>query len=294
MSAITIGLLSPGDMGHVVGQVLIANGARVITCLDGRSERTRGLAEKAGIEDVPTYGDLVREASLVICILVPSEAEGVASRVAEALTETGAQIVYSDCNAVAPSTAVRIGNVIEEAGSVFVDAGIIGGPPRKPGGTRFYCSGADTSVFEKLNDFGLNVRKAGDEVGQASGLKMCYAAQTKGTTALQTELLVAAQAMGLYDRLIEELELSQADRLSGMERGLPGMPTKAKRWIGEMEEIAKTFGDLGLTSKMYEGAADMYRLVSSSALADETPETRDTSRTLAQVIEIFNQARDKK
>ncbi len=287
MSTLTVGLLSPGDMGHVVGQVAIANGARVITCLNARSERTRKLAEIAGIEDVSTYADLVREASLLVCILVPAAAEEVAARVADALKETREQMVYADCNAIAPATAVRIGEVIEQAGSVFVDAGIIGGPPRKPGGTRFYCSGADTSRFEKLNDYGLDVRKVGDEIGQASGLKMCYAAQTKGTTALQTELLIAARAMGLYDGLIAELKLSQADRLAGMERGLPGMPTKAKRWVGEMEEIAKTFGDLGLTSKIYEGAAAMYQLVSETPLADETPETRDTSRTLAQVIEIF-------
>ena len=62
MSTFTVGLLSPGDMGHVVGQVAIASGARVITCLNGRSERTRKLAEIAGIEDIPTYSDLVREA----------------------------------------------------------------------------------------------------------------------------------------------------------------------------------------------------------------------------------------
>ena len=283
----TIGLLSPGDMGHVVGQVAIAHGARVITCLDGRSERTRKLAEIAGIENVPKYGDLVREASLLVCILVPAAAEDVAARIADALRDTDEQIAYADCNAIAPATAARIGEVIEKAGSVFIDAGIIGGPPRKPGGTRFYCSGPDASAFEKLNDYGLDVRKVGDKIGQASGLKMCYAAQTKGTTALQTELLIAARAMGLYEGLIAELQLSQADRLAGMERGLPGMPTKAKRWVGEMEEIAKTFGDLGLTPKIYEGAAAMYRLVSATPLAEETPETRDVDRTLAQTIEIL-------
>jgi hypothetical protein len=52
-----------------------------------------------------------------------------------------------------------------------------------------------------------------------------------------------------------------------------------------MEEIAKTFEDLGLTPKIYQGAADIYRLVSKSTLADETPETVDTSRTLVQAIE---------
>jgi len=144
-----------------------------------------------------------------------------------------------------------------------------------------------------LNDYGLDVRSAGDEIGQASGFKMCYAAGTKGVTALQTELLVAAKALGLYDGLIDELGLSQGDRLAGMERGIPSMPVKAKRWIGEMEEIAKTFGDLNLTPKMYEGAADMYRLVGETPLAEETPETRDKSRTLAQVVEVLDKQRGK-
>ena len=51
----TIGILSPGDMGHTVGDVLRQNGLRVITCLEGRSQRTRELAQKAGIVDVLTY-----------------------------------------------------------------------------------------------------------------------------------------------------------------------------------------------------------------------------------------------
>jgi len=33
----TVALLSPGDMGHSVGAVLVANGLRVIRCLEGRS-----------------------------------------------------------------------------------------------------------------------------------------------------------------------------------------------------------------------------------------------------------------
>jgi 3-hydroxyisobutyrate dehydrogenase-like beta-hydroxyacid dehydrogenase len=290
MANVTIGLLSPGDMGHAVGQMLIRHGAKVMTCLAGRSERTRGLAQKAGIVDVASYGELVRQTDMIISILVPSEAEATANRVAEAVE--GADLVYVDCNAIAPETAKRIGDVITGVGGKMIDAGIIGGPPQEPKTTRFYCSGEDVSMFMQLNDYGLDVRSVGAEIGQASGFKMCFAAGTKGVTALQTELLVAAKALGLYDALIDELGLG--DRLAGMERGIPGMPVKAKRWVGEMEEIAKTFADVGLTSKMFEGAADMYRLVSDTPLADETPETRDKSRTLAQVIEILDNQRGAK
>ena len=46
-----IAVLMPGDMGHAVGRVLAQHGHDVLTCLDGRSERTRGLSEAAGIRD---------------------------------------------------------------------------------------------------------------------------------------------------------------------------------------------------------------------------------------------------
>ena len=127
MDLITVALLSPGDMGHSVGAVLVANDLRVISCLEGRSERTRGLAEKAGIEAVDSYAEMVCEAQMVISIIVPAEVEQVATRVAEALKETGEQIVYVDCNAIAPETAKRVVVVIEATGSRAVDTGIIGG-----------------------------------------------------------------------------------------------------------------------------------------------------------------------
>lgn len=287
MTTKKVGMLSPGDMGHVVAGVLIENGMAVITCLEGRSERTRSLSAEAGVEAVPSYHELVRDAELVLSILVPAEAKNAAEKIARALKETGEGVVYVDCNAIAPSTVQSIGRIIQAAGSDFVDAGIIGPPPRQKGSTRFYASGKAVASFEELNKFGLDVRVIGDEIGQASGIKMTYAAFTKGTFALATELLVAAKRMDLFEPLKEEFMMSQTQRYQAMERGLPSVPAKSRRWIGEMEEIAQTFQELGLTPLIYQGAADMYRFMGQSPLADETPETRDKNRTLDKVIEIL-------
>ena len=65
------------------------------------------------------------------------------------------------------------------------------------------------------------------------------------------------------------------------------MPTKSRCWIGEMQQIASTFADLGLTPKMYGGTAEMYQFVGKSSLADEMPETPNKQRTLSEVIEIL-------
>ena len=213
--------------------------------------------------------------------------EKITEKIARALKESGEEVVYVDCNAIAPSTVQSIGRIIQAAGSDFVDAGIIGPPPRRKGSTRFYASGKAVASFEELNKFGLDVRVIGDEIGKASGIKMTYAAFTKGTFALATELLVAAKRMDLFEPLKEEFMMSQTQRYQAMERGLPSVPPKSRRWIGEMEEIAQTFQELGMTPLIYQGAADMYRFMGQSPLADETPETRDKNRTLDKVIEIL-------
>jgi 3-hydroxyisobutyrate dehydrogenase-like beta-hydroxyacid dehydrogenase len=283
----TVGIISPGDMGHSIGRVLVDHGANVITCLQGRSERTRKLAKEAGIEDVPSYNQFVKESDIILSVLVPSQATNTANLIANALKEKGSKRIYVDCNAIAPSTAMEIGKIIVNAGSIFIDVGIIGAPPSPKSSTRFYASGTDANEFLKLNKFGLDIRIIGDEIGQASGFKMVYAASTKGYYALSLELLVAAQRMGLYNAIIDEFKISQADRYAALNKQLQPVPSKSKRWIGEMEEIAKTFGEEGLTPKILEGAADIFKFVSESSVAIETAENIDKNRTLEKLIQIL-------
>ena len=283
----TIGILSPGDMGHTVGDVLRQNGLRVITCLEGRSQRTRELAQKAGIVDVLTYSQFVTEADLILSIMVPAQAMSAATAVADTLQRVDTDLTYADCNAISPQTVRKLGNVIASAGGVFVDASIIGPPPRRPGATRFYASGPNLDAFSELNQYGLDIRPLGDEIGLASAIKMCYASLTKGLTALCTELLTAAEVLGVSDALTAEFQLSQSALYERMERGLPSMPPKARRWIGEMEEISATFKHIGLTPNILTGAADMYRLVSETHLADLSPEARDQFPTLAELVAVL-------
>ena len=268
MSLEAVGLLSPGAMGHVVAGVLIEHGMPVFSCLEGRSEQTRERAQAVGIENVATYWDLVAQSDVLLSILVPAEAEDTARKVAQALEEGGEQTVYVDCNAVAPQTARSIDGIIAATGSRFVDAGIIGPPPARQGVTRFYASGKHAGEFAGLNEYGLDVRVVGEQIGQASGFKMCYASLTKGRYAIAVQQLVAAHKMGLYEALIGELGLSQVGPLQDIERMLPGIPAKAGRWIGEMEEIAKTFGHLGMTPRIFEGVAELYRFVHGASTAE--------------------------
>jgi hypothetical protein len=101
---------------------------------------------------------------------------------------------------------------------------------------------------------------------------MCYAAMTKGTTALAVELLVAARKLGVEQALEKELRESRSDVFEWQMKNIAVMPPKAYRWVPEMQEIAKTFGELGLTRRIFEGATDIYTLVAATPLGKESPE----------------------
>ena len=282
----TVAVLSPGDMGSGVGAALHANGFEVITSLECRSERTKSLAAQAGLVDVGSLANVVERADLVLSILVPSKAESLAVTAAEAIRRAGKPVAFADCNAVSPETTKRMAKVIGEAGGRFIDAGIIGSPPRGGNPPRFYASGPHEAVLAELDGRGIVVPMMGGEVGRASAIKMCYASVTKGTQALYAAALVAAESLGTYEELMAEIESSQPEILKRMQ-GVAALSARAHRWIGEMEEIAATFADAGVTPKLHEGSADMFKMIADSPIGDERPETVDRSRSLHDTVKLF-------
>ena len=135
-------------------------------------------------------------------------------------------------------------------------------------------------LFEQITHPNLLVRVMSERIGDASGVKMCYAAMTKGTTALAVELLVAARKLGVEQALEKELRDSRSDVFDWQMKSIPSMPPKAYRWVPEMQEIAKTFGELGMTRRIFEGATDMYELIAATPLGKESPEqARKAGRT---------------
>src|SRR5688572_29120765 len=268
-----VGVVSPGDMGQAIAGRLKESGMTVHAALDGRSERTKSLARAAGLTDCGSIDKLVSTCELIISVINPGEALDVARKVASAMKATGRKIAFADLNAVSPQTARDTDKLIRDAGGMFIDGGIIGPPPRgekdKP---RLYVSGPDAYLFEQIKHPNLQVRIMSERIGDASGVKMCYAAMTKGTTALAVELLMAARMLGVEQALEKELRDSRSDVFDWQMKNLALMPPKAYRWVPEMQEIAKTFGELRLTRRIFVGATDIYDMVASTPLGKESPE----------------------
>jgi 3-hydroxyisobutyrate dehydrogenase-like beta-hydroxyacid dehydrogenase len=255
-------IIAPGTMGSAVGERLVAHGLQVRTPLEGRSAASADRARAAGM--VPVGIEQAAEADFVLSIVPPAAAISVAEQFASVLVRTRRKPVYADCNAVSPSTVDRIAAIIANTGSDFVDTGIIGGPP-KPGtkGPVFYASGSAAGRLAQLVPFGLDVRVLGASIGAASALKMSYAGITKGLTALASVMIIAASRAGTAEALRRELGESQPALLSWFSRQIPGVFSKAYRWVGEMEEIAEFVGDDPAGAQIFAGAAQLYAALAS-------------------------------
>ena len=283
-----IAILMPGDMGHGCATVFRQHGMRVITCLSGRSQRTRALAKKAGLDDMPTLGDVMQTADLILSILPPEYAVQQAQEAATAMKAAKAYPDYVDCNAISPTTAKKVASAFDYMPVNFIDGGLIGlNPVKENEGTRLYVSGKATTLVRQLDGRGLLVRDLGGEIGRASAMKMVYASSTKGAFTLFAAVAVMAELTGLRDELFQELSESQPNTLASIERMLPRIPLDANRWIFEMDEIASTYESFGVTSHFHKGAGDIMQLANRTPLATRTRETAIHDLSLTDVLQNY-------
>ena len=274
----TVGLLHPGEMGAVVGECLRRGGARVVWASAGRSEPSRRRAGAAGLEDLGTLPAVASASDLILSVCPPGSAIDVARLVAGERFRG----VYVDANAVAPETARRVGEIVQVAGAELVDGGIIGPPPREPGSTRLYLAGPRAGDVASLcKGTALEAIVMPGDVGTASALKMAYAAWTKGSSALLMAVRALAIQEGVDGSLRAEWERSQPGLEKRSESAVAANAKKAWRFVGEMEEIARTFAAAGLPAGFHEACAVVYERLGRYKDTPVAPTVAEASAALA-------------
>jgi uncharacterized protein DUF1932 len=109
--------------------------------------------------------------------------------------------------------------------------------------------------------------------------------------ALWLDIMIAAQRLGVDGLLEQQLRQGRSELYDWAHGQFPVLTPKAYRWVPEMIEISKTLGTSGVTSKVFQGAADIYAFVAATPLGKETPENRDKSRTGKDVVRMLAEAR---
>ena len=274
-----IGILHPGAMG-----IFVANSAQnsentVYWVSEGRSPQTRARAEKYHLHETKSLAELAAKCSVIVSVCPPDSAEQLTSQVA-AHSFKG---LYIDANAISPQRAIRIGRIMHESGAQFVDGGIIGYPNWESKNAWLYLSGEHADQAALLFASGpIQPRVIGKDIGKASALKMCYSAYAKGTTALLSAVLGAAQSLRVLDELNEQWRTDASRLAEQAPKKVSQVTSKAWRFAGEMHEIADTFHDAGLPAEFHLGAEEIYRRMAEFKNTASTPSMDDVLRALIQ------------
>jgi len=272
----TIALLHPGNMGSTIGACAATSGARVLWAAEQRSAASRKRAEQAGLLDAGDLAAAVRQSDIVLSVCPPEFATEVAVSVAAQKFKG----IYVDANAVSRATAEEIGKIVTKAGASFVDGGIIGSPVRKAGTTRMYLSGEKAEdVAQLFSKSMLDARSISATPGEASALKVVYAAWTKGTDALILAIRALATHEGVDNALLEEWKISQPALENKCLRAAANVAPKMWRYVGEMREIAEAFKSAGLPNGFHSAAAEVSERL--ACFKDQT----EPGPTLAAVLE---------
>lgn len=280
MSQATIGILHPGNMGVSVAASFKAAGNEVYWASEARSESTQQRAMDAELNDVCSVRDLCKVCSVLVSVCPPRAAMAVAEQV----LDCGFKGSYLDANAISPQTSIDIGAKVVAAGASFVDGGIIGGPAWKPGQTWLYLSGSSAHELANILSGGpLEIAAIANELGKASALKMCYAAFTKGTSALLSSIVAAATHYGVLDDLKAQWAQDDPDFPDRTEGRVRRVTAKAWRFVGEMDEISATFQAAGLPGGFHAASAEIYRRMDG---LEKTPEMPSLNEVLARLLEI--------
>jgi 3-hydroxyisobutyrate dehydrogenase-like beta-hydroxyacid dehydrogenase len=277
MSKGSVGILHPGAMGVSIAASAKNTGYTVYWASEGRSPQTHDRANKINLLDMHSVAKLCDECSVIFSVCPPHAAEDVAKEV----IGHGFRGVYLDANAISPQRAIRIDQAMSDAGVEFVDGGIIGGPAWRSGRTWLYLSGKEGQRVASCFSAGpLETAVIGDSAGKASALKMCYAAYTKGSTALLSAILAVAEALDVRKELANQWSRRDSDFAEQTNRRVRGVTAKAWRFAGEMKEIAATFESAGIPGEFHAAAAEVYRRIAGFKDAREVPSLADVLTAL--------------
>ena len=250
-----IGILHPGEMGISIAASAKNSGCDVYWVSEGRSAATRERAEKFGLHEARTLEELCKECPIVVSVCPPHAAETLAHEVLRA----GFHGLFVEGNAIAPQWTIQISNTMRRGDIRFVDGGIIGLPAWKPHSTCLYLSGPGADEVAACFSAGpLDTKVLGEEIGKASALKMCYAANTKGTVALLAAILATAESLGVREALFDRWRGEDAALPEQVVKRIQFNSPKAWRFVGEMGEISRTFSAAGAPGDFHAGAADIY------------------------------------
>jgi 3-hydroxyisobutyrate dehydrogenase len=263
----SIAIVGLGEVGTAFAAALLALDVD-LTVASRPSARAAEAARELGIE---LDTDVARAAATADIVLLTITGEGlheVVGRIEPALRKDA---ILADLTAAAPAQVVAAAGILGQGRSRFVDVAIMGAVSLGGIRTPLLASGEKATEFAtRMNALGFAVSaRENSTVGDASSLKLLRSLFAKGLDALVAESMLAAEALGLRQDLIELLgDFDQRPLRDHIDMYLRTHPQHAARRLVEMELSEVQLKSLRLPSLTTHATIERYRR--TVELASET------------------------
>lgn len=200
--------------------------------------------------------------------LVTADQAAVAAKQAADFIPEGA--LFFDCNSCSPVTKIANADVIEKAGGAYVDVAVMAPVHPQRHRTPLLVSGPNAEMaLEALTLLGMNAKRAGSRIGDASAIKMMRSVMIKGLEALTAESMLAARRAGVEESVLASLQASDPgiDWTRRSSYNLERMMLHGARRAAEMREVAKTLSDYGIPNRLAIAIAEWQDEIAGLQLA---------------------------
>lgn len=215
-------------------------------------------SDTASVTLLPTPGDVVRLADIIIAAVPGSRALQAAESILDDLNEAK---LYADVSTSSPTTKMKIAALIAPTGADFVDGALMGGLTQLQHKVPTLVSGSGAEKFiGKMEACHMNLEKVSDKAGDAIAVKLVRSIYMKGVATLEMEMLEAAHILQVEDLVLDSIAHSvDAKPFKDMMNFLvTASAIHAERQTHEMADCMAMLRDLEIEPTMTE--ATMKRL----------------------------------
>lgn len=268
----SIAIVGLGEVGTAFAAALLDLEVD-LTVASRPSARAVESARRLGIELDTDVARAVAAADIVLLTITGEGLNEVVGRIAPVL---GREAILADLTAAAPAQVVAAADILGQGRSRFVDVAIMGAVSLYGVETPLLASGETAVKFAaRMNALGFVVSaRENSAVGDASRLKLLRSLFAKGLDALVAESMLAAEALGLRQDLVDLLsDFDQRPLRDHIDMYLRTHPQHAARRLVEMELSEAQLKSLRLPSLTTSATIERYRRTVKLAAETSLPPT---------------------
>ena len=244
-----------GEAGQAIASGLRDTGIETVAAWDILFPAAEGLklkeaGESMGARIATSAADAARGSDIIISAVTAASSLEAAKAVEPHLTGNP---YFLDINSVSPGRKKETEKLLGGKAR-YVDVAILAPihPARHQTPVLLAGPHAETVMPLLIDELEMRGAIAGDEVGQAAGLKMIRSVMIKGIEALTLECFLAAKRAGIVDEVAASLKNNYPtlDWNKVIEYNIERMASHGVRRADEMDQVAETLRELGIDPLM--------------------------------------------